>query len=359
MREQRFAPATLLNVAPLTCGLLVTCILLYLVSLVKTTQGGGAQGIGGISPEVLMGYGMASAPQLWIGRWHHLVMPMFLHGNAIHILFNMMWLYQLGPSLEAHFGTSNFGSVYFLSGIFGTCVTLLATGGPSVGASGAVFGMMGAVLAARVVACHDFSRAMKNSGVRSTAKYIAFLFLICFLLPRVDHFGHFGGLVAGCLYGWLFETWRKRRVIGPLVLAGMLSITVTAVCMARWTFYSPHYHVIQGIKADEEGHAAERDEHFDEAVEWAKLWRSMPAALAAEDKGMECSEKGDLAGYLRYQELLREVAPRGSLRYIESPVLLPDRGLKPPASPDDTPPKDSDTPQGGGPEAKSEQSSSE
>lgn len=316
MRDPRYAPANLLNVAPLTCGLMVTCILLYLVSLVQTMQTGGSRGFGGISHDVLMGYGMASAPQLWSGRWLHLVMPMFLHGSAMHILFNMMALYQLGPSLEAHFGTSNFGSVYFLSGIFGTCVTLLVTGGPSVGASGAIFGMLGAVLAVKVVACHDFSRAMKNSEVRRAAKYIAFLFLICFLLPNVDHYGHFGGLVAGCLYGWLFETWRKRRVIGPLVLAGMLSITIVAIGLARWTFYSPQYHYVLASEALKEGDTKEWFEQYKKTIEWQYYWRGLPPP---DFRGFELPSVDAVDGV---------PAPEAP----EPPNLAPEKTVQPPAA---------------------------
>lgn len=342
MRQQRFSPATLLNVAPLTCGILVTCILLYLVTLVRTMQGGfeagGGFGIGSIALEVLLAFGGATSEALWSGRWHHLVMPLFLHGDAIHIFFNMLWLYQLGPSLENHFGTSNFGTIYFLSGIFGVCLSLLCNGELSVGASGAVFGMLGAVLAVRVVACYDLRRAMKNSDVRSTAKYIAILFGVCFLIPHVDNWGHFGGLVAGCIYGWLFETWRKRRVIGPLVLAGMLGLTVAAIGLARWTFYSPQYHMVLSAQALKEGARQKSLDQFKEAIEWDHFWRGLPPP--------------DLRGFELPSDLTGE--PVDDVPAPNAPDATHENPVQPPAAPDDTPPKDGEDRQGGGPAAKSD-----
>ena len=295
-----------------------TCIAYHLFLWLQSTQlaarqdgsgsgSGGLLGIGGIHFDVLHAYGASIREGLWDGGWQRLVLPMFMHGGLIHIIFNMTSLYQLGPSLEVHFGSSNFGTIYLLSGVGSTCMSLICGGNLATGASGAIFGMLGAVLAVKVMACMDLRRAWKNSEVRSTAKYIAILFAVCFLIPHVDQWGHLGGLLIGFLYGMLFEYWRKHRHVGLALILLLLSVSAASVVAARWMVFNPHYHVHLGLKADAEGAAEVAEAHFVEARRWARRWRSERAGIELDAAANQALAAGDGARATRYLLLMFEV----------------------------------------------------
>ncbi len=271
--------STLMDVAPVTLLCLSVCIAYHIYLLFVTqryVQEGLASGGGmmGIPYQVLDDYGGCTREGLWNGGWHRLVLPMFMHAGFLHILFNMMWLYRLGPALEVHFGSSNFGTIYFLSGLGCIAMSMIFGGNLSVGASGCVFGMLGASLAIKVAACYDFRRALKNTEVKHTALYIGALFLICFLIPNVDHWGHLGGLLIGYFYGWLFEAWRNKQRLGTPLLAVSLGVIILMVVACRWMVFNPHYHVHQGVVAESKERVEEADLHFEEARAWAKHGRS-------------------------------------------------------------------------------------
>jgi hypothetical protein len=142
-----------------------------------------------------------------------------------------------------------------------------------VGASTSLFGILGAYLAVKVMACYDWRRAMKNSDVRRTAFMIVLnLAIIGFAIPNVDNWGPIGGLIFGFLYGALFEYQRNHRRAGMVFLSICAVLTFGLVCLCRWTFYSPQYHAYLAMKADKAGRIEEADERAGEALKWARFW---------------------------------------------------------------------------------------
>jgi membrane associated rhomboid family serine protease len=131
------------------------------------------------------------------GEWWRLVSSGFLHANLIHIGFNMWVLYQLGQLLEPALGRLRFGLVYvvaLLGGGFG--VLLLDPDAFTVGASGAVFGLMGAAVAAfRARGINPFDTGLGGAVLLNLA--------FTFAIPGISIGGHVGGLVAGFAAGWL------------------------------------------------------------------------------------------------------------------------------------------------------------
>lgn len=131
------------------------------------------------------------------GEWWRIVTSGFLHANAIHVGFNMWVLYQLGQLLEPALGRLRFGVVYvvaMLCGAFG--VLLLDPNGLTVGASGAVFGLMGATVAVfRARGINAFDTGLGGAIVLNL--------VFTFAIPGISIGGHVGGLIGGFIAGWL------------------------------------------------------------------------------------------------------------------------------------------------------------
>jgi rhomboid protease GluP len=134
--------------------------------------------------------------QLW-----RLFTPIFLHGNLIHIGFNMYALYLLGPRLERYYGHARFLGLYILSGFGGNVFSMMFTDAPSLGSSTAIFGLIGA----QGIFLYQ-NRGVFGPAVRQAINNIisiAVINLVIGLSPGIDNWGHIGGLVGGLLVAFL------------------------------------------------------------------------------------------------------------------------------------------------------------
>jgi len=141
--------------------------------------------------------GWKSNPEIRDGEYYRLLTSMFLHGDFFHLLFNMYSLYQIGPAIINLFKPSGFAIVYFVSGIVGSLLSYFFNSNPSVGASGAIFGLVGALGAVAIVT--------QNYGLLINIFLILVINFLYALDPihRIDNFGHLGGLVTGFLLGFI------------------------------------------------------------------------------------------------------------------------------------------------------------
>jgi rhomboid protease GluP len=192
------------NETPVTSSLLVANILMLGISWVLTAQAGEAGGLStlfGLSGEASYRLG-ASVPFAIFYRheWWRLVTAMFLHGGLIHIGLNMMSLMQLGPALEELYGSPRYLFLYVVTGAFGFLVSAF-TGHFSVGASGALLGLVGAMLAVTTKRGGAFMRDLRTRLVTSTVMLFAIGFWGGF---RIDNMAHLGGLAAGFLLGKIY-----------------------------------------------------------------------------------------------------------------------------------------------------------
>ncbi|MXW95342.1 MAG: rhomboid family intramembrane serine protease [Acidimicrobiaceae bacterium] len=159
------------------------------------------------------------------GEYYRLVTSAFLHDGIFHLAFNMYILWILGQMLEAGFGRARFLSLFVVSmfgGAFGALL-LSAPNSPTVGASGAVFGLMGAA-----VLVH---RAVGGSIWRSPLAPLLMLNIVfTLLIPRISIGGHFGGLIAGAFLGALMLALERRNapVWATVSVGGMLSALLVA-----------------------------------------------------------------------------------------------------------------------------------
>ncbi|SHF02094.1 rhomboid family intramembrane serine protease [Clostridium fallax] len=129
------------------------------------------------------------------GQYYRLITAMFLHGGIMHLLFNMYALYSLGNIVEQVYGEKQYLIIYFVSGIISSYTSYLLSPSISVGASGAIFGLLGACL---VLAVNQKNRIGKQFFWDILS--VVFLNIIIGIsTPNIDNFGHFGGLIGGIL----------------------------------------------------------------------------------------------------------------------------------------------------------------
>ncbi|NLA36684.1 MAG: rhomboid family intramembrane serine protease [Actinobacteria bacterium] len=151
----------------------------------------------GVSKDELYRNWVLYEPLVNDGEWWRLITGGFLHANLMHLAFNMFALYSIGTYLERVVGTLKYALIYAVSLLGGSLgVVLLSTGQPTVGASGAIFGIFGAF------AVLSLSRGISPmaSGIGST---ILLNLFITFAVPGISIGGHLGGLVAGGACGAL------------------------------------------------------------------------------------------------------------------------------------------------------------
>ena len=156
-----------------------------------------------------------------LDQYWRLITSAFLHENFVHIGFNMYLLYLLGVMLEPAIGSMRFAAIYFTSLLCGSCGALVATSAPSLGASGAIFGLMGA--AAVELRARGFSVMQSGIGM-----LIVFNLVLSFTLPGISVGAHIGGLIGGALAGLAFRATEGRRSL-LLGLAACLLLSVVAV----------------------------------------------------------------------------------------------------------------------------------
>lgn len=158
------------------------------------------------------------------GEWYRLVSAAFLHSEAglTHILFNMFALYLFGPQIERQAGSVPFAALYLASAVAGgAAFFVLNPAGIAVGASGAIFGLFGAWLAASVRTRHT---PAGRAGLRQLLFLLAINLALPLFVPRIAWEAHLGGLVAGFVIALVwFPLARTARahVLRTLVAAGV------------------------------------------------------------------------------------------------------------------------------------------
>jgi rhomboid protease GluP len=216
--------------SPVTMVLLVSNILLFGVSFVLTTQAGEAGGLHiltSMSGEASYRLGM-SLPLRYLvldHQWWRLVTAMFLHGGLIHIGFNMMALMQFGPALEELYGSARYLFLYVVTGVFGFLASSFF-GHFSLGASGALLGLVGAMLAVTTKRGGAFMRELRTRLITS----VAILFVLGFSRMGLDNTAHMAGLAAGFGIGKIFadrlpmNIVENRRAYAMGWLAGLVIV---------------------------------------------------------------------------------------------------------------------------------------
>ena len=155
------------------------------------------------------------------GEWWRLFTAMFLHGGMTHILMNMFSLYLVGRAAEMYFDTRSYISIYFFSGLIGALFSLyMHPQSVGVGASGAIFGVFGA-LAGFFLAHKEEIATQSKAFMKDFAIIIGINLVLGFSIPAVDVSAHIGGLLVGLLGGFLLSKSRHFLLLynSAMVLA--------------------------------------------------------------------------------------------------------------------------------------------
>jgi membrane associated rhomboid family serine protease len=202
--------------------LTIALVAINLIIFVADLGSAGGTGLGDLGRD-----GALFGPAVADGDWWRPFTAGFIHANLIHVGFNMFLLYQLGKLLEPAIKWWGFAALYVMSLLGGSLLVLVLTPDQvTVGASGAVFGLMGATFV-----------AMRSRGIdpfrTAIGPLIVINLLFTFFVPRVSIGGHVGGLVAGAIGGWLLWEWGPRlerglgrRLATAVPVAAVLALTV-------------------------------------------------------------------------------------------------------------------------------------
>jgi rhomboid protease GluP len=227
--------------APVTSVLLVANILMFGVSWMALAASGGGGGLSilwGLSGVGQLRLGMSIPFPYMVGthEWWRVVTAMFLHGGLIHIGFNMMALMQFGPAIEELYGSARYLFIYVLTGAFGFLLSSFF-GNYSLGASGAILGLVGVMLAITTKRGGAYMRELRSRLVSS----VVILFVLGFThLMAMDNFAHGGGLAAGFLLGKMFAD-RQPMNVGERKTAYALGWLAGLVVIASFVLMIVHY----------------------------------------------------------------------------------------------------------------------
>jgi rhomboid protease GluP len=227
-----------LGFVPLVIG---ASTLLYAFTLLAS--GSELQFIGGgfnflsPSPPALLRFGASGAiPVFVLGSWWTILSASWLHGSLLHILFNMMWVRDIGPSTADVIGPGRTIIIYVVSGACGFLLSSVAGqyfppipfmrgAGLTVGASASIFGLLGALV--------HYGRNSGSSLIRGQAmQWALMLFLFGLFMRGVDNFAHAGGFIGGYAMSSFFNPLTKERGDHMIVAVALLVATFIAIVLS-------------------------------------------------------------------------------------------------------------------------------
>jgi membrane associated rhomboid family serine protease len=211
-------------------GALMTKILLgvnILVYVITAAQGAGLNSPGGSLFDRWVLFG----PFVAEGEWWRLITSAFLHASILHIAFNMYFLWLVGSAVEQALGRGRFLLVYFVSALAGSAGALVHTPTtPVVGASGALFGILGAALVL------ERQRNYVLGG--SAAALIVINLILGFTLSNISIGGHIGGLIGGILCTLVLSKFGRAHAaygrVGLWGIAGVVGVGLLSLAVAYW-----------------------------------------------------------------------------------------------------------------------------
>lgn len=182
------------------------------------------------------------------GQWWRLLTAMFVHYGLLHLALNMWALFQAGHLVERLFGRKLYALVYFGAGLISSTGSLLWHGDKlwSAGASGAIFGVYGALLGYFWRQKHGIPRSVFQPIMKSTLVFTAYNLFYGAVHPQIDNVAHLGGLAGGIVLGWLCALPLEREVRAaatPRRLAVGAAVVIAVVGIGAAAAPRYHYHV--------------------------------------------------------------------------------------------------------------------
>ena len=225
-RPVRRAPGIALasGKAPITRILIAVNLGIYLITVAQGPGGLNNPGGALLDKFILVGSSAGGGDLAHDGQWWRLVTAMFLHASILHIAFNMYALWVIGTPVEQYLGSVRYLGLYFVSGLAGSAGALLQSPyTPVLGASGAIFGILGAMMIL------EWQVTGRLAG--QAAGLVAINLGISFVIPGISWGGHVGGLIGGILVMLAYAHWgdRGRAQYGQLGLGGVIGLLAVGV----------------------------------------------------------------------------------------------------------------------------------
>jgi len=189
--------------------------------------------------QVMADFGANYGPYTLSGQWWRLLTYMFVHGGFLHIAFNMWCLWDLGALAESLYGRWTYLAVYLVTGVAGGVASIgWDPSRLSVGASGAIFGIAGALAASFYLGEFSLPSVAVRGTLRSLVFFIGFNVLFGSLFPGIDNACHAGGLLSGLSLGAVIARLaphhdRPVQRIGAILFVALL-VCGSALGMLRW-----------------------------------------------------------------------------------------------------------------------------
>ena len=157
----------------------------------------------------------------------------YLHGSLLHILFNLLWIHQLAPAVEGAYGRSRLIVIFTVAGVLGFVVSNWIGIPFTIGASGSIFGLFGAMV--------HYGRTRGGTfGVmvfRQYGQWALVLFVFGFLMAGVNNFAHAGGFIGGYLAAMLlgYGDLQREQPAHHLAATACILLTALSFSLALWT----------------------------------------------------------------------------------------------------------------------------
>ncbi len=216
-----------------TMLLLALNFLMFGLSLIASSKlGQGWVGLlQGFPARVLVDLGANYGPLLLYGEYWRLITGAFLHANLVHLLFNMMVLFDVGPAVEEMYGQHRFLCLYLFAAVTGSIASFLWGRGMNlmVGGSGALFGLIGVMIAYGYQHRTALAEQIKSMYLR----WAIYGLIFGLIMPGTDNAAHIGGLIGGVIFGLVVSDmpvltrgailwWRTLNYLGWLTVAACL-----------------------------------------------------------------------------------------------------------------------------------------
>ena len=219
--EDIFKPKTPI----ITNIIILTCVLYFALMLYGTK--------GNLSAANLVKYGANYQPLIKMGEWYRLFSCMFIHASGLHLLLNMYALKILGSQVESYLGKIRYTVVFILSGLIGSLFSAIFTKSVSVGASGAIFGVLGSLL----YFSYHYRIILGTSLKYEILPVVIFNIIIGLCIPGVDIWAHIGGLIGGA-----FVT-MSVGVPGKINKRSIINGTICTIMLVAFLSYILFYYI--------------------------------------------------------------------------------------------------------------------
>ena len=223
-----------------TNAVTLACVVLYIATLVfdpaSALRPRGVFDVFAPSNRALWAFGAAGAIPWQAGHWWTVLTAIYLHGGILHILFNVLWIRQLGLEVERYYGPARLVVIFTVSGVAGFVVSNAFDVPFTVGASGSIFGLLGALVAYGRKRGGTFGRLY----LQQYGQWALVLFIAGFIMSGVNNFAHAGGFIGGFASGLALSHAERRAetTVDWLLASAAMVVTVAGFALALFAAFA-------------------------------------------------------------------------------------------------------------------------